>query len=157
MPELLEKTIKVEQGVKALAHALTPLGHYAVIGRGFSYSAALEVALKMKELAYVAAEPYSSADFLHGPVAMVDDKLHALVIAPSGRAYGSAIDFARAILQKGGRIIGITDSQEFTALSDMPVRIPEAPEWLSPLVTVVPGQLLALRLGRAKGYDLDRP
>jgi len=157
MPELMEKAIKVEQGVKSLAHTLEPVSHYAVIGRGFNYSAAFEVALKMKELAYVAAEPYSSADFLHGPVAMVDEKLHALVIAPSGRAHASAMDFARAIRQKGGRIIGITDSPEFIALSDMAVRVPEAPEWLSPLLTVVPGQLLALHLARAKRYDIDRP
>jgi glucosamine--fructose-6-phosphate aminotransferase (isomerizing) len=157
MPELLEKTIRVEQGVKSLAHTLSNVGHYAVIGRGFNYSAAFEVALKMKELAYVAAEPYSSADFLHGPVAMVDEKLHALVIAPSGRAHANSMEFARAIRQKGGRIIGISDSKQFMELSDMAVRVPESPEWLSPLLTVVPGQLLALHLARTKGYDVDRP
>jgi len=157
MPELLEKAIKVEHGVKSLANTLAQLNHCAVIGRGFNYAAAFEVALKLKELAYVAAEPYSSADFLHGPVAMVDDKLHALVIAPSGRAHASAIEFAHAIRSKGGRLIAISDSREFMALADMGIRVPEAPEWLSPLLTVVPGQLLALHLSRAKGIDVDQP
>jgi glucosamine--fructose-6-phosphate aminotransferase (isomerizing) len=157
MPELMDKAIRVEQGVKSLATTVSELDHCAVIGRGFNYSTAFEVALKMKELAYVAAEPYSSADFLHGPVAMVDDKLHALVIAPSGRAHANSIEFAQSIRQKGGRLIAISDRQEFLELADMGIRVPEAPEWLSPLLTVIPGQLLALHLARAKGYDVDRP
>jgi glucosamine--fructose-6-phosphate aminotransferase (isomerizing) len=157
MPELMDKAIRVEEQVKSLANRVGDLDHCAVIGRGFNYSTAFEVALKMKELAYVAAEPYSSADFLHGPVAMVDDKLHALVIAPSGRAHANAVEFANGIRGKGGRLIAISDRPEFLELADMGIRVPEAPEWLSPLLTVIPGQLLALYLARAKGYDVDRP
>lgn len=157
MPELMEQALKVEQGVMALAERLLPMNHCAVIGRAFNYSAAFEVALKLKELTYVAAEPYSSADFLHGPVAMMDDKLHALLFAPSGRAHANAIEFLEKIRNKGGHLIGISDREEFLAMTDMGIRIPEAPEWLSPLLTVVPGQLLALHLARAKGYDVDRP
>src|SRR5262249_9055358 len=108
MPELGEKAIKVEPAVQTLASSLAHLNHFAVIGRGFNYSAAFEIALKMKELAYVAAEPYSSADFLHGPVAMVDEKLHALLIAPSGRAHANALEFAQAIRSKGGRLIALS-------------------------------------------------
>jgi glucosamine--fructose-6-phosphate aminotransferase (isomerizing) len=157
MPELMYKVLNVEHGVKSLASTLAGLKHTAVIGRGFSYSVAFEIALKLKELAYVAAEPYSSADFLHGPVAMVDENLHALVIAPTGRAHANSLQFAQAIRNKGGRLIGISDSKEFLELADMGIRVPEAPEWLSPLLTVVPGQLLALHLARAAGYDVDRP
>jgi len=155
--ELVAKTLEVEPNVKALASWLLQLSHCAVIGRGFNYATAFEVALKLKELTYVGAEPYSSADFLHGPVAMVDEKLHALIIAPSGRAHESAVDFAQRIRAKGGRIIAISDRPEFNSLAFMGIRIPASPEWLSPLVTVVPGQLLALHLARAKGYDVDRP
>jgi glucosamine--fructose-6-phosphate aminotransferase (isomerizing) len=157
MPDLVAKTIEVEPSVKALSQSLLGITHCAVIGRGYNYATAFEVALKLKELAYVGAEPYSSADFLHGPIAMVDEKLHAIVIAPSGLAHPSAVAFAHRIRGEGGRLVGISDRPEFLALADMGIQIPTAPEWLSPLLTVIPGQLLALHLARAKGYDVDKP
>jgi len=157
MPELMDKTIKLEPQVQAMTAQLSALHNCAVIGRGFNYSTAFEIALKLKELAYVPAEPYSSADFLHGPVAMIDEKVHAIIIAPSGRAQANAIEFVNGIRDKGGRLIAISDRREFNALADMGVVVPEAPEWVSPLTTVIPGQLLALHLARTRGYDVDRP
>lgn|SRR5450432_2012901 len=157
MPERMAEAIDVEPAVRALSGSLLGIGHCAVIGRGYNYATAFEIALKLKELTYVGAEPYSSADFLHGPIAMVDDKLHAILIAPSGRAHDSSVEFAARIRSEGGRTIAISDRSEFIELADAGIRIPTVPEWLSPLVAVVPGQLLALHLARAKGYDVDRP
>jgi len=157
MPEQIAQAIEVEPAVRALTSSLLDISHCAVIGRGYSYATAFEIALKLKELTYVGAEPYSSADFLHGPIAMVDEKLHAIVVAPSGRAHDSSVEFVARIRSEGGRLVAISDRAEFIGLADVGIQIPSVPEWLSPLVAVVPGQLLALHLARAKGYDVDRP
>ncbi|HKQ69299.1 MAG TPA: SIS domain-containing protein [Polyangiaceae bacterium] len=157
MPEQMARAITVEPAVRELAATVSGGQHFAIIGRGYSYATAFETALKLKELTYVAAEPYSSADFLHGPIAIVDDELYAMVIAPSGLAHDSAIEFVHRIRAEGGRLIGISDQSDFLKLTQNGVELPRVPEWLSPLVTVIPGQLLALYLARAKGYDVDRP
>jgi glucosamine--fructose-6-phosphate aminotransferase (isomerizing) len=157
MPERLAQAIEVEPAVRELAASLLHIGHCAVIGRGYNYATAYEIALKLKELTYVGAEPYSSADFLHGPIAMVDEMLHAIVIAPSGRAHDSSVEFVERIRKEGGRLVAISDRAEFVALADAGIQTPSVPEWLSPMTAVVPGQLLALHLARAKGYDVDRP
>jgi glucosamine--fructose-6-phosphate aminotransferase (isomerizing) len=157
MPERIAEAIEVEPAVRALTSSLLGISHCAVIGRGYNYATAFEIALKLKELTYVGAEPYSSADFLHGPIAMVDEKLHAIVVAPSGRAHDSSVEFVQRIRSEGGRLVAISDRTEFIGLADMGIQIPTVPEWLSPLVAVIPGQLLALHLARAKGYDVDRP
>ena len=156
MPDLMAKAIAVERGVKTMATSLAGLNHCAVIGRGFNYAAAFEVALKLKELTYISAEPYSSADFLHGPVAMVDDKLHALVIAPSGRAHQNSVEFTDRIREgrPAHRHLRSTGVPRPRRHGDSRAR--SARVGVSSL-TVVPGQLLALHLARAKGYDVDRP
>jgi glucosamine--fructose-6-phosphate aminotransferase (isomerizing) len=157
MPARIAETIEVEVAARALAALLLDVSHCPVIGRGYNYATAFEIALKLKELTYVGAEPYSSADFLHGPIAMVDEKLHAIVVAPSGRTLDSSIEFLGRIRREGGRLVVISDRQELIDMADVGIRIPTAPEWLSPLTAVVPGQLVALHLARAKRLDVDKP
>jgi glucosamine--fructose-6-phosphate aminotransferase (isomerizing) len=132
--------------------------HFVVVGRGFNYSTAFEVALKLKETSYLVAEPYSPADLLHGPVAMIDRGFPALVIAPSGRVLADLTAFVGTLEQRHAEVVAISDDASVLSRARVGLRLPSAvPEWLSPLVCVVPGQLFAVALARARGLDPDRP
>lgn len=129
-----------------------------VIGRGFNYATAFETALKIKELTYVLAEPYSSADFLHGPVALVEEAFPTLVIAPSGVMQKEMGQFIQTLQERGAEVIAISDAPEILnhARVALPLRV-SVPEWASPLTTIVAGQLFAMHLAHVRDYDVDRP
>ena len=117
-----------------------------VVGRGFNYSTAFEVALKMKETSYLVAEPYSPADLLHGPVAMIDRGFPALVIAPSGRVLSDLAALMGTLAERHAELVAISDEASILARARVGLRLPSGvPEWLSPLVAVLPGP--ALRRG----------
>jgi glucosamine--fructose-6-phosphate aminotransferase (isomerizing) len=129
-----------------------------VIGRGYNYATAFEIAQKIKELAYVIAEPYSSADFLHGPIAVIEDRLPVVFIAPSGVLYEDSLELMRRLKDRGADLVVISDAPAALQLSNAPIALPTAlPEWLSPFTSVVAGQLLAYHLTCAKGIDPDHP
>lgn len=158
MPELVAAALDTEPAAKELAGRLKNLTDCAVIGRGYNYATALELALKLKELAYVRAEPYSSADFLHGPLALVDESFRAVEIAPSGAVYENLVEFTERITREGARLVAISDREEFLKRAEAGLKLPDnLPEWLSPLAAIVPGQLFALHLTLAKGQAVDRP
>jgi len=129
-----------------------------VLGRGYNYATAFEVALKLKELNHLIAESYSSADFMHGPIAVVGSGFPALVIAPSGKMFDTMRDATLEIKGRGAELIVISDRQELLEEAVTPLPLVEnVPEWLSPIVAVVPGQLFALHLTLLKGNDPDNP
>ena len=129
-----------------------------VVGRGFNYSTAFEVALKMKETSYLVAEPYSPADPLHGPVAMIDRGFPALVVAPSGRVLPDLRSLMGTLDERHAELVLISDDAGLLAGARVGLPLPGGvPEWLSPLVAIVPGQLWAVALARSRGLDPDRP
>ena len=129
-----------------------------VIGRGYHFATAHEIALKAKELAYVAAEPYSSADFLHGPIALLERGFPAIVINTSGRVFNEVQFLLAEVVRRGAKPVVISDRAEALALSSAPIVLPAGiPEWLSPIAAIVPGQLLAAQLSVARGFDPDHP
>ncbi|UCC87007.1 MAG: SIS domain-containing protein [Anaerolineales bacterium] len=130
----------------------------AVLGRGYNYATAFEIALKLEELNYLIAESYSSADYMHGPIAVVGSGFPALVVAPSGVMFDPMREFSLELRSRGAELIIISDRQELLAEAVTPLPLPEGvPEWVSPIVAVVPGQLFALYLTLAKGNDPDQP
>ena len=142
----------------AAAAALKDAGHGVVIGRGFNYATAFEISLKAKELAYVAVEPYSAADFQHGPVALVESGFAAIVINVAGAVSEEVEDLLRAMVARGVRPVVLSNLASSLALGLAPLALPAGiPEWLSPIAAVVPGQLLAFHLSRARGFDPDQP
>lgn len=158
VPDLVAAALGLEEETRDLASRLANLSDCTVIGRGYNYATAFEMALKLKELAYVRAEPYSSADFLHGPLALVDEAFRAVMIAPGGAVYDNLVEFTERIKKEGARLIAISDRDEFLKLAEAGLKLPgNMPEWLSPLVAIIPGQLFALHLTQAKGHAVDRP
>jgi glucosamine--fructose-6-phosphate aminotransferase (isomerizing) len=133
-------------------------GRFLVLGRGFNYCTAFEIALKMKETSYVLAEPYSPADLLHGPVAMIEYGFPVVLVAPSGKAGVDVAPLLDLLERRGARTVAFSDRDEVLARVTAGVRLPAGvPEWLSPIVSVVPGQRWARALAMAKGIDSDRP
>jgi glucosamine--fructose-6-phosphate aminotransferase (isomerizing) len=129
-----------------------------VIGRGYNYATAFELALKLKELTYTIVEPYSSADFLHGPLALIEPGFPVVVIAPSGAMTMELQSFMRTLQERKAEIISISDDPATASLGRIPLTLPVAvPEWLSPLTAIVAGQLFALHLAHTRDYDVDRP
>jgi glucosamine--fructose-6-phosphate aminotransferase (isomerizing) len=109
-------------------------------------------------LTYTLVEPYSSADFLHGPLAMLEPGFPVIVIAPSGLMAGEAVEFARTLRERQAEVIAISDDAAVLAAARVPLALPAvAPEWLSPLTAIVPGQLLALHLAHTRDFDIDAP
>lgn len=130
----------------------------AVIGRGYNYATAFEWALKLKELTYVLAEPYSSADFLHGPIAMVDEGFPVMIVASRGSVLSPMVEMMKQLKAQRAELVVISNDRRALALAQTRMAIPQdVPEWLSPLVTIVPGQLFAYHLTLAKGYDAEQP
>ena len=145
------------EAVMAAAATLKDAGHGVVLGRGFNFATAFEAALKAKELAYVAVEPYSSADFQHGPIALIDTGFAAVVINAAGAVSSEVEDLLRTIGERGARPVVISNVPSSLALAAAPIPIPaDMPEWLSPIAAIVPGQLLAFHLSRLRGFDPDR-
>lgn len=143
--------------VDAAAH-FVDMDRSVVIGRGFNYATAFEVALKLKELTYTIVEPYSSADFQHGPLAMMEEGFPAIVVAPSGRMLDEMRQLMRTLRERGADVACVSDDEEALGLAQTGFRVPVAlPEWLSPLTHIVPGQLLAMGLAHARGLDVDAP
>ena len=129
-----------------------------VLGRGYNYATAFEIALKLKELNHLVAEAYSSADFMHGPIAVVGSGFPALVVAPSGKMFDTMRNFSLELKSRGAELLIISDHQELLAEAVTPLPLPEGmPEWLSPIPAVVLGQLFALHLTLTKGNDPDQP
>lgn len=128
-----------------------------VLARGFNYATAHEWALKLKELAYVEAQPFSSADFLHGPIAMVNGGFIILAVVPSGAVYGPMIDVLMELTQeRSAKLVMISDRKLDIAETSM-ITPSGVPEWLSPIVSIVPAQLFSYHLARTRGCDTESP
>ena len=144
--------------VEAAATLLKDAGHGVVIGRGFNYATAFEISLKAKELAYVAVEPYSAADFQHGPIALVETGFAAIVVNVAGAVSDEVDELLRTMTGRGARPVVVSNVRSSLALAAAAMPLPaDLPEWLSPIAAVVPGQLLAFSLSRARGFDADQP
>src|SRR2546423_1455058 len=130
----------------------------SVIARGVNYGTAFEIALKIRELSGAQFEAFSSADLLHGPIAALRAGRPAIVIAPTGRTLASMSIALEKVRERGAEVIAISDDERFLAESEtaLPL-VPGVPEWLTPLLTVVPGQVAAVRLATLRDANVDSP
>lgn len=158
LPAAMAAAVEAAEPARNGAVLLTEASRVAVLGRGFNQSTAHEIALKLSETCYLAAEPWSWADFLHGPIAIVEPGFPVVVVAPSGRASDDAPDIIDDLRQRGATLVVASDRLDLLSSAAVALPLPTGvPEWLSPVTAVVPGQLLALALAQARGLDPDHP
>jgi glucosamine--fructose-6-phosphate aminotransferase (isomerizing) len=158
MPQFVAGAMAQEERIAQVAERYRYMQSCVVIGRGYNYATAFELALKLKELTYTVVEPYSSADFMHGPLAMIGPGFPVIVIAPSGAMLDEIKAFVDTLRNHGAELVVISDDEPLLQQARSPLRLPSGvPEWLSPLTSIVPGQLLAMYLAGTRDYDPDRP
>ena len=156
-PALLRQTLELNGDVERLAERYRFMRNCVVVGRGFNYSTTFEIALKLKELTYTLVEPYSSADFLHGPVSLIEPAFPVIVVAPSGVLAPEMRAFVEQLRGLGAELLCVSNDEALLSMGRTRFPFPSVPEWLSPLLAIVPGQLFALYLAAARDYDPDRP
>ena len=158
-PELAARTLQENAAIQGQVERYTYMTHCVVLGRGYNYATAFEWSLKLKELSYVIAEPYSSADFQHGPIAIVEPRFPVLAVMPSGMVYA---DMLRLLEQMHAthkvELVIISNEVEALKLANTPLVLPaDVPEWISPVVSILPAQLFCYYLTLARGFDPDSP
>jgi glutamine---fructose-6-phosphate transaminase (isomerizing) len=159
IPAALDAMLALEPEMARIALAQAPADRLLVIARGFEYATAREWAIKIKELAHVFADPYSAADFQHGPVALVEPGVPVLAIVRDGpTANGLTEQLAGLRVDLDAQLTVVSDVPDALALATWPVAVEPAPaEWLAPIATIVAGQLHAMHLTIARGLDPDAP
>lgn len=158
VPDHMSAALSKKEGIEKIANDFRNITSGVVIGRGYNYGTAFELALKLKELSYILMEPYSSADFMHGPFAMLNPGFPAIVLAPSGHMQLELLGFTKMLRERKANVILVSDHPEAKEYSPYVLTLPTSiPEWLTPFTTIIPGQLLALHMAQARGYDPDNP
>lgn len=158
IPDHVASILAVSPQIGALTERYRYMRDCVVLGRGYNYATAFEFALKLKELTYTIAEPYSTADFLHGPLALIEHGFPAFVIAPSGVLLPEMKRFMETLKQREAEIIVISDDAEALAMGRTVIPLPaDVPEWLSALTAIVPCQLFAMHLAAVRDFDPDHP
>ena len=158
LPQQVAETFTLEKQIKTLVERYRYMTHCAIIGRGFNYASSFEFSLKMKELTYTIAEPYSSADFLHGPVALVDRGFPVFIFAPSGKMTPEMVSTIKEVQDRDAEVIILSDEPDILSMTDHTLTLPGGvPEWLSPITTIIPAQMFAMYLAYTRGIDIDNP
>jgi glutamine---fructose-6-phosphate transaminase (isomerizing) len=158
LPALMSDALTTEGDARDLAAAHADRERALVLGRGYSYPSAREWALKLQELALVAAMPYSAADFEHGPLALAEPGFPVLAVAPSGPELDAQVALLTRLKQDHGvRLLVISDAAAARAIDEGLVLPAGIPPWLAPIVDIVPAQLYAYHLTVARGLDPEHP
>ena len=155
----MKEALKQDDFIAQASQRYRYIDQTVVLGRGFNYATAFEWALKLKELTYIIAEPYSSADFAHGPIAMVESGYPVFAVAAKGKVFRSMLDMLKRLRSDiFAELVVISNDKRALSLAQIQLQISaEVPEWLSPIVSILPAQLFAYHLARAKGYDTEQP
>ncbi len=158
VPEAVASTLGEAEAIARQAERYRYMEECVVVGRGYNYATSFELALKLKELTYVMAIAYSSADFRHGPIATVEEGMPIILIMPEGAAFDDMLHLAGDLGGRGAELLVISDSKRALSLARTALPLSGGlAEWLTPITAILPGQLLALHVARAKGYDPDTP
>jgi glucosamine--fructose-6-phosphate aminotransferase (isomerizing) len=159
IPSWVSQALEQDEAIRQSAQRYRYMTQCVVLGRGFNYATAFEWALKLKELTYIVAEPYSSADFQHGPIAVVAGGFPVLAVIPRGRVFPSMYEMLLNLrANHAAELVVISDDEAALSLAQTRIPLPSGiPEWLTPIVTIVLGQLFTLHLTLAKGCDAEQP
>jgi len=159
LPGLVDQALAVEPTVKKLAARFADARNSLYLGRGVNFPVALEGALKLKEISYIHAEGYPAAEMKHGPIALIDEHMPVVVVAPQDPVYSKVVSNMQEVKARGGRIIAVTTegNGDLRRLVEAELRVPAVIPLLSPVLTVIPLQLLAYHVAVARGSDVDKP
>ncbi len=159
LPKQIEDLLRHEERIEAMARRLFRLRDFLFIGRGVHYPVALEGALKLKEISYIHAEGYPAGEMKHGPIALIDESMPVVVLAPKDGVYEKILSNIMEAKARGGRIIAFAEEgdTEVTTLTEEVFFVPKTLEYLSPILMTVPLQLLAYHIAVLRGTDVDQP
>jgi glucosamine--fructose-6-phosphate aminotransferase (isomerizing) len=159
LPALMEQTLRLDSQVETIAHRFYQARDFLYLGRGMSYPIALEGALKLKEISYIHAEGYPAGEMKHGPIALIDESVPVVMLAPRDRHYEKVVSNMEEVIARGGRVIAICSDgdEEIQKKADASISIPDVSDELMPPLLSVPLQLLAYHIAVLKGSDVDQP
>jgi glucosamine--fructose-6-phosphate aminotransferase (isomerizing) len=161
LPQLIQMTLGLDDEIKDLAKEFFHYRNFLYLGRGISYPVAFEGALKLKEVSYIHAEGYAAGEMKHGPIALIDDEMPVVLIAPNdGITYKKILGNLQEVRARRGKVIFLTSDtspDELRGNVDRVIEIPASNYLLSPVISVVPLQLLAYHIAVLKGTDVDQP
>ncbi len=159
LPDKINKILKLNDQIEEIASEFKDANNFLYLGRGYNFPVALEGALKLKEISYIHAEGYPAAEMKHGPIALIDENMPVVFIAPKDSTYDKIISNIEEVKARGGRIIAIaTDNDNgIDEIVDYVIKIPSTIRMLMPILTVIPLQLLAYHIAVKKGLNVDQP
>ncbi|HWW58964.1 MAG TPA: glutamine--fructose-6-phosphate transaminase (isomerizing) [Sphingopyxis sp.] len=159
-PAALNAALAHDEEIAKMAHLVAPARDVLYLGRGPDYPLALEGALKLKEISYIHAEGYASGEMKHGPIALIDEAVPVIVLAPSGPLFEKTVSNMQEVMARGGKVVLISDAEGLAEAGDgcmATIEMPKVHPLIAPLVYAVPVQLLAYHVAVAKGTDVDQP
>ena len=159
VPDKIKMILDQDKAIAEFAKTFTYAQNFIYLGRGYNYPVALEGALKLKEISYIHAEGYPAAEMKHGPIALISQEMPVVVIAPRCGTYEKVVSNIQEIKARKGRVISVVTEGDVLVsnMSDFTITVPATEECLTPLLTVVPLQLLAYHIAVVKGCDVDQP
>jgi glucosamine--fructose-6-phosphate aminotransferase (isomerizing) len=159
LPQQIQQILDRADQIETIAEKFKDAQNFLYLGRGYNFPVALEGALKLKEISYIHAEGYPAAEMKHGPIALIDENMPVVFIAPHDSVFDKIVSNIQEVKARGGRSIVITSRDEpaLKGLIDFEIRIPETVEMLYPILTVIPLQLLAYYIAAKRGLDVDQP
>lgn len=159
IPDVVKKVLELNDKIERLSMIYTYAKNFLYLGRGYSYPVALEGALKLKEISYIHAEGYPAAEMKHGPIALIDEEMPSVIIAPKDHLYEKIVSNVQQVKARGGSIIAIVTEGDkiISKIADHVLEVPEMPECLTPIITSIPLQLLSYYIAINKGKNVDMP
>jgi len=159
IPKKIEEVLKLDAQIKELAAQYKDARNFLYLGRGYNFPVALEGALKLKEISYIHAEGYPAAEMKHGPIALIDEEMPVVFLATNQSAYEKIVSNVQEVKARKGRIIAVVHKGDtmIRELADHVIEVPETEEILSPLISIVPLQLLAYHIAILRGCNVDQP
>lgn len=159
IPQKVSQILELDDKILEIAKEFYQAHNFLYLGRGYNFPIALEGALKLKEISYIHAEGYPAAEMKHGPIALIDENMPVVVVATNRSSYEKIISNIQEIKARKGKVIAVVtdENEEIKSLSDYIIQIPDTEESLSPLLSVIPLQLLAYHIARLRGCNVDQP
>jgi glucosamine--fructose-6-phosphate aminotransferase (isomerizing) len=159
LPAKVEKILSLREEIKAIARIYHESSNFLYLGRGYNFPVALEGALKLKEISYIHAEGYPAAEMKHGPIALIDDNMPVVFIATQDSTYDKIVSNVEEVRARRGKVIAVATAgdEEIKKRADHVIYIPHTLEILTPILNIIPLQLLAYYIAILRGCDVDQP